>query len=34
MYRQFSSRAWLLYDHAFRRHAPATKLVDWSNMNV
>lgn len=33
-YRQFSGRVWLAYDQAFREHAAATKLVDWSAMNV
>ena len=33
-YRQFSGRVWLAYDQAFRQHAAATKLVDWSTMNV
>ena len=33
-YRQFSGRVWLAYDQAFRQHAVATKLVDWSTMNV
>ena len=33
-YRQFSGRVWLNYDQAFREHAAATKLVDWSSMNV
>ena len=33
-YRQFSGRVWLAYDQAFRRHAAATKLLDWSTMNV
>ena len=33
-YRQFSGRVWLAYDQAFRQHAAATKLVNWSTMNV
>ena len=33
-YRQFSGRVWLAYDQAFHQHAVATKLVDWSTMNV
>ena len=33
-YRQFSGRVWLAYDQAFRQHAAATKLMDWSTMNV
>ena len=33
-YRQFSGRVWLAYDQAFRQHAAATKLVDWSTKNV
>ena len=32
--RQFSGCVWLAYDQAFRQHAAATKLVDWSAMNV
>ena len=34
MYRQFSGRVWLAYDQAFRQHAAATKLVDWSTTNI
>ena len=33
-YRHFSGRVWLAYDQAFRQHAAATKLADWSFMNV
>ena len=33
-YHQFSGRVWLSYDQAFRQHAAAMKLVDWSTMNV
>ena len=33
-YRHFSGHVWLAYDQAFRQHAAATKLVDWSAMNV
>ena len=33
-YRQFSGRVWLAYDQAFCQHTAATKLVDWSTMNV
>ena len=33
-YRQFSGRVWLTYEQAFREHAAATKLIDWSSMNV
>ena len=33
-YRQFSGRVWLAYEQAFREHAAATKLMDWSSMNV
>lgn len=33
-YQQFSNRFWLAYDRAFREHAAATNLTDWSNMNV
>ena len=32
-YRQLSGRVWLHYDKAFREHAAATKLTDWSVMN-
>ena len=33
-YRHFSGRVWLAYDQAFREHAAATRLTDWSFMNV
>ena len=33
-YQQFSNRVWLAYDQAFREHAAATNLTDWSNKNV
>lgn len=33
-YRQFSGFCWLNYDRAFREHAAAVKLTDWSAMNV
>lgn len=33
-YRQFGGQVWLNYDLAFRQHAAATKLTDWSAMNV
>ena len=33
-YRQFSGFCWLNYDRAFREHAAAVKLTDWSSMNV
>ena len=33
-YRLFSGRVWLAYDQVFRQHAAATKLMDWSTMNV
>ena len=33
-YRHFSGRVWLAYDQAFREHAAATRLTDWSSMNV
>ena len=33
-YRQFSGRVWLAYDKAFREHAAAAGIVDWSSMNV
>ncbi len=29
-YRQFQGYAWLAYDKAFRQHAAATNLGDWS----
>lgn len=32
--RQFSGRVWLAYDKAFREHAAATRLADWSTMNA
>ena len=33
-YRLFSGRAWLAYDIAFREHAAAANIVDWSQINV
>ena len=33
-YRHFSGRVWLAYNQAFREHAAATRLTDWSAMNV
>ena len=33
-YHQFSGRVWLAYDKAFREHAAAAGIVDWSSMNV
>ncbi|KAK3731497.1 hypothetical protein QZH41_000320 [Actinostola sp. cb2023] len=33
-YRLFSGRAWLAYDQAFREHAAAAQVVDWSQINV
>lgn len=33
-HRHFSSKVWLNYDRAFREHAAATRLTDWSCMNV
>ena len=33
-YRQFTGRVWLAYDRAFREHAAATNLTDWSAVNV
>ncbi|KAK2547342.1 hypothetical protein P5673_032746 [Acropora cervicornis] len=33
-YRHFSGRVWLEYDQAFREHAAASRLTDWSSMNV
>ena len=31
---QFAGYAWLSYDRAFRQHAAATNLVDWSSINI
>lgn len=31
--RQFHNRVWLQYDEAFRQHAAASKLTNWSVMN-
>ena len=33
-HRQFAGRVWLAYDRAFREHAAATNLTDWSAINV
>lgn len=33
-YRQFQGWVWLSHDQAFREHRAATKLMDWSSMNV
>ena len=33
-HRQFGGKVWLAYDKAFREHAAATKLTDWSTMEV
>ena len=33
-HRQFTGQVWLAYDKSFRGHAAATKLIDWSSMNV
>ena len=33
-YRQFGGKVWRSYDQAFREHAAASKLVDWSAMDV
>ena len=33
-YRQLSGRVWLQYDKAFREHAAATRMTDWSDINV
>ena len=33
-YCHFSGRVWLAYDQAFREHAAASRLTDWSSMNV
>lgn len=30
-YRQFSGKAWLNYDKAFREHAAVAKVTDWSS---
>ena len=32
--RQFAGRVWLAYDLAFREHAAATNLTEWSIINV
>ena len=34
IHRQFNGRVWLAYDKAFREHAAATGLFDWSLMNT
>ena len=33
-HRQFTGRVWFAYDRAFRKHAAATNLTDWSSINV
>ena len=33
-FRHFSGKVWLVYDQAFREHAAAIRLTDWSCMNV
>ena len=33
-FRHFSGKVWLAYDRAFREHAAAIRLTDWSSMNV
>lgn len=33
-FRHFSGKVWLAYDQAFREHAAAIRLTDWSCMNV
>jgi len=33
-FRYFSGKVWLTYDQAFREHAAAICLTDWSCMNV
>ena len=33
-HRHFSGRVWLAYDRAFREHAAAKQLTDWSCMNA
>ena len=32
--RRFAGRVWLAYDRAFREHAAASNLTDWSTINV
>ena len=32
--RQFQGNAWLAHDRAFREHAAAAQLTDWSSINV
>ena len=33
-YCQFSGKVWLAYNRAFREHADAAKVVDWSSINI
>ena len=33
-HRQFAGRVWLGYVRAFREHAAASNLTDWSTINV
>ena len=33
-HRQFAGRVWLAYERAFREHAAASNLTDWSTINV
>ena len=33
-YQRFSGDVWLNYNHAFREHAAASRVTDWSPMNV
>ena len=33
-HRQFTGRVWFAYDCAFREHAAATNLTNWSSINV
>ena len=33
-YRNFTGKAWLNYDQAFREHAAAMNITDWSQINV
>ena len=33
-HRQFTGQVWFAYDRAFREHAAATNLTDWSSINV
>ena len=33
-YQHFSNRVWQAYDQAFHKHAVASNLTNWSNLNV